>query len=438
MAGQALTATELADIAGVTKQTISAHLAKLVDAELVAVESQGRHRYFRLADRDVAHLLESLMGVAFRTGAVRARPSPREPALRKARVCSTSRGRDRCGPLRGSGAKAVASGRCRRCRGDARDGRFEIKTANNGFDAGMLVKEFRPDLVVLDIMLPDINGKEVCQRVRADDTLEQVKIICISGMVEQDKVADLRAAGADDFLQKPFTVDKLVDRAASCSRWKRPCWRKRRLRRQIGRPRQFGRGGGGTSAASLAVVLLCEPASCRWRSRPPEARAVLLRPRRPCSRRSALENHQGPHQPVGRAVVLQADDDRGPGPPRRGARPEVGRARRRRPIGRSSRNTASPAPSPAATASSRAGTHKENWDFCTDSITKAVNASADFGCPTRHHLFRHARQPARGRRRATKSARRTSSKASSASCRWPSRRRSRSPWRCSTRASMSR
>src|SRR5262245_4894654 len=94
-----------------------------------------------------------------------------------------------------------------------KDGRFEIRTANNGFDAGMLVKEFRPDLVVLDIMLPDINGKEVCQRVRSDQSLEAVKIICISGMVEHVKIADLRAAGADDFLQKPFTVDKLVDRA---------------------------------------------------------------------------------------------------------------------------------------------------------------------------------------------------------------------------------
>ena len=94
----------------------------------------------------------------------------------------------------------------------ARDGRFEIKTANNGFDAGMLVKEFRPDLVVLDIMLPDINGKEVCQRVRADPTLEAVKVICISGMVEADKVADLRAAGADDFMQKPFQVERLLDR----------------------------------------------------------------------------------------------------------------------------------------------------------------------------------------------------------------------------------
>jgi len=69
MADRALTATELAGVA------------------LVAVESQGRHRYFRLADQDVAQLLESLMGVAFRTGAVRVLASPREPALRKARVC---------------------------------------------------------------------------------------------------------------------------------------------------------------------------------------------------------------------------------------------------------------------------------------------------------------------------------------------------------------
>ena len=94
----------------------------------------------------------------------------------------------------------------------ARDGRFEIRTANNGFDAGMQVKEFRPDIVVLDVMLPDINGREVCQRVRSDSTLDAVKIICISGMIEQDKVGDLRAAGADDFVQKPFTIDRLVER----------------------------------------------------------------------------------------------------------------------------------------------------------------------------------------------------------------------------------
>lgn len=94
-----------------------------------------------------------------------------------------------------------------------RDGRFETRTANNGFDAGMQVKEFRPDLVVLDVMLPDINGKEVCQRIRSDDTLDDVRVICISGMVEHDKIADLKAAGANEFIQKPFTVERLMERA---------------------------------------------------------------------------------------------------------------------------------------------------------------------------------------------------------------------------------
>ena len=92
------------------------------------------------------------------------------------------------------------------------DGRFEVRVANNGFSAGMMVKEYHPDIVVLDVMLPDINGQQVCQRVRSDPTLDDVKIICISGMVEQDKVAELREAGANEFLQKPFEIEALVER----------------------------------------------------------------------------------------------------------------------------------------------------------------------------------------------------------------------------------
>ena len=92
------------------------------------------------------------------------------------------------------------------------DGRFEVRTVNNGFDAGMMVKEYRPDLIVLDVMLPDINGKEVCQRVRSDANMEEVRILCISGMIEDDKIQDLKLAGADDFLHKPFDLDDLIDR----------------------------------------------------------------------------------------------------------------------------------------------------------------------------------------------------------------------------------
>src|SRR5437879_8747274 len=92
------------------------------------------------------------------------------------------------------------------------DGRFEVRIATNGFDAGMMVKEYRPDLIVLDVMLPDINGKEVCHRVRSDATLEDVRILCISRMIEEDKIQELRLSGADDFLHKPFDIEELIDR----------------------------------------------------------------------------------------------------------------------------------------------------------------------------------------------------------------------------------
>ena len=60
-------------------------------------------------------------------------------------------------------------------------------------------------------MLPDINGMEVCQRVRSDKSPEEVRIICISGMVEADKIQQLRDAGADEFMKKPFDIDTLLD-----------------------------------------------------------------------------------------------------------------------------------------------------------------------------------------------------------------------------------
>ena len=92
------------------------------------------------------------------------------------------------------------------------DTRFEVKVVNNGFGAGMLAKEYHPDLIVLDVMLPDINGQAVCELIRGDATMSDIKIICISGMVEEDKIDELRQAGADDFLHKPLDIDELVRR----------------------------------------------------------------------------------------------------------------------------------------------------------------------------------------------------------------------------------
>ena len=61
-------------------------------------------------------------------------------------------------------------------------------------------------------MLPDINGKEVCTLVRSDQSMDEVRIVCISGMVEADKIQDLRDAGANDFMKKPFDIDDLLGR----------------------------------------------------------------------------------------------------------------------------------------------------------------------------------------------------------------------------------
>ena len=73
----------------------------------------------------------------------------------------------------------------------AGDNRFETKVVNNGFGAGMLAKEYHPDLIILDVMLPDINGQAVCELIRKDPTMSDIKIICISGMIEADKIQEL-------------------------------------------------------------------------------------------------------------------------------------------------------------------------------------------------------------------------------------------------------
>lgn len=87
MSGKALTATELSQEAGVTIQTGSSHLARLEQGGLLRQRKQGRHKYFTLTSADVAHVLESLMGLAAGAGHLRTRTGPRDLALRKARVC---------------------------------------------------------------------------------------------------------------------------------------------------------------------------------------------------------------------------------------------------------------------------------------------------------------------------------------------------------------
>ncbi|PKR58971.1 MULTISPECIES: ArsR/SmtB family transcription factor [Thalassospira] len=87
MGGKALTATELAQEAGVTPQTASSHLAKLEAGQIVIPRKQGRHRYFTLSGPDIVEALEVMMGIANRVGHNRVRTGPKDPELRRARVC---------------------------------------------------------------------------------------------------------------------------------------------------------------------------------------------------------------------------------------------------------------------------------------------------------------------------------------------------------------
>ncbi|MHC4127573.1 MAG: response regulator [Planctomycetota bacterium] len=95
-----------------------------------------------------------------------------------------------------------------------RDDRFDVRSAGTGYDAGMLTEQFKPHLILLDYMLPDINGNIVCDRVRANPDLASTKIIIVSGVVKREEIDELLKGGADDFVKKPFNINELVDRMA--------------------------------------------------------------------------------------------------------------------------------------------------------------------------------------------------------------------------------
>lgn len=93
-----------------------------------------------------------------------------------------------------------------------RDGRFDIKTASSGYEAGMLTEQFRPDLILLDYMLPDVNGNVVCQTIRRNPEFESTKVIIVSGVIKQEEIEHLLKSGAEGFVKKPFTISELTDK----------------------------------------------------------------------------------------------------------------------------------------------------------------------------------------------------------------------------------
>jgi excisionase family DNA binding protein len=101
-----------------------------------------------------------------------------------------------------------------------RDGRFETETASSGYEAGMATQRFRPELILLDYMLPDVNGNVVCQTIRKNPEFQSIRIIIVSGVVKQDEIAQLLKSGAQDFIRKPFDVAELTGKITAALQMK--------------------------------------------------------------------------------------------------------------------------------------------------------------------------------------------------------------------------
>jgi adenylate cyclase len=97
---------------------------------------------------------------------------------------------------------------------------YDVLTAGDGLDALALVESARPDLILLDVLMPNLDGYAVCSRIRADEETAVLPVIMVTSSIGQEKTKAI-AAGADDFIPKPFNHDELLTRVRSLLRIKR-------------------------------------------------------------------------------------------------------------------------------------------------------------------------------------------------------------------------
>jgi len=91
---------------------------------------------------------------------------------------------------------------------------YEVISAADGFEAGLQVSHFLPDLIILDIMMPDIKGNEVCRRIKSNPDTRTTKIIVLSAYLDDDKFAEMKAHGADVCFSKPLPLPQLKEEVA--------------------------------------------------------------------------------------------------------------------------------------------------------------------------------------------------------------------------------
>jgi excisionase family DNA binding protein len=91
---------------------------------------------------------------------------------------------------------------------------YEIISASDGFEAGLQVNHFKPHLLILDIMMPDIKGFEVCKRIKSDESTKATKIIVLSAYLDEEKFKKMKENGADRCFSKPLPLSQLKQEVA--------------------------------------------------------------------------------------------------------------------------------------------------------------------------------------------------------------------------------
>jgi excisionase family DNA binding protein len=86
---------------------------------------------------------------------------------------------------------------------------YEMISASDGFEAGLQVNHFKPDLVILDIMMPDINGYEVCQKIKGNPSTKDTKVIVLSAYLDEAAFEQMKDHGADACFSKPLPLEQL-------------------------------------------------------------------------------------------------------------------------------------------------------------------------------------------------------------------------------------
>jgi two-component system alkaline phosphatase synthesis response regulator PhoP len=85
-----------------------------------------------------------------------------------------------------------------------------VMTASNGMDALELIQEEKPDLIILDLMMPGMSGLEVLKKIKADETLGPTPVIMLTGISERDKIQEALDGGAEYYIVKPFEYNDLL------------------------------------------------------------------------------------------------------------------------------------------------------------------------------------------------------------------------------------